>query len=61
VKASNYVLALLWERRDECLGAVFLLVVVHNEIVTEYFHTVGVLREVKRVRPDFSVISGWGT
>jgi 2-dehydro-3-deoxy-D-pentonate aldolase len=28
-------------------------------MVTEYFHTVGVLREVKRVRPDFSVLSGW--
>jgi hypothetical protein len=25
---------------------------------TEYFHTVGALREVKRVRPDFSVLSG---
>jgi hypothetical protein len=30
-----------------------------NDIVTEYFHTVGVLREAKRVRPDFSVLSGW--
>ncbi len=26
---------------------------------TEYFHTVGALREAKRVRPDFSVLSGW--
>lgn len=30
-----------------------------KDTVTEYFHTVGVLREVKRVRPDFSVLSGW--
>jgi dihydrodipicolinate synthase/N-acetylneuraminate lyase len=30
-----------------------------NYVVTEYFHTVGVLREVKRVRSDFSVLSGW--
>jgi dihydrodipicolinate synthase/N-acetylneuraminate lyase len=30
-----------------------------DEKVTEYFHTVGALREVKRVRPDFSVLSGW--
>jgi dihydrodipicolinate synthase/N-acetylneuraminate lyase len=30
-----------------------------DEKVTEYFHTVGVPREVKRVRPDFSVLSGW--
>jgi dihydrodipicolinate synthase/N-acetylneuraminate lyase len=30
-----------------------------KDTVTEYFHSVGVLREVKRVRPDFSVLSGW--
>jgi 4-hydroxy-tetrahydrodipicolinate synthase len=30
-----------------------------KDTVTEYFHTVGVLREVKRVKPDFSVLSGW--
>jgi 4-hydroxy-tetrahydrodipicolinate synthase len=30
-----------------------------KDTVTEYFHTVGALREVKRVRPDFSVLSGW--
>jgi 4-hydroxy-tetrahydrodipicolinate synthase len=30
-----------------------------KDTVTEYFHTVGVLREVKHVRPDFSVLSGW--
>jgi 2-dehydro-3-deoxy-D-pentonate aldolase len=30
-----------------------------KETVTEYFHTVGVLREIKSVRPDFSVLSGW--
>ena len=30
-----------------------------KDTVTEYFHTVGVLREVKRVRPDFSVLAGW--
>src|SRR5918912_3011329 len=30
-----------------------------KETVTEYFHTVGVLREVKRVRPDFPVLAGW--
>jgi len=30
-----------------------------KDTVTEYFHTVGVLREVKRVRPEFSVLSGW--
>ena len=30
-----------------------------KETVTEYFHTVGTLREVKRVRPDFSVLAGW--
>ena len=28
-------------------------------MVTEYFHTVGALREVKSVRPDFAVLSGW--
>jgi 4-hydroxy-tetrahydrodipicolinate synthase len=38
----------------ECPNAVGL-----KDTVTEYFHTVGVLREVKRVRPDFSVLSGW--
>jgi 4-hydroxy-tetrahydrodipicolinate synthase len=30
-----------------------------KDTVTEYVHTVGVLREVKRVRPDFSILSGW--
>jgi 2-dehydro-3-deoxy-D-pentonate aldolase len=30
-----------------------------KDTVTEYFHTVGALREVKRVRPDFAVLSGW--
>jgi 4-hydroxy-tetrahydrodipicolinate synthase len=30
-----------------------------KDTVTEYFHTVSVLREVKGVRPDFSVLSGW--
>src|SRR5215208_4950343 len=30
-----------------------------KDTVTEYRHTVGVLREVKRVRPDFSVLAGW--
>ena len=30
-----------------------------KDTVTEYFHTVGVLREVKRARSDFSVLSGW--
>jgi 4-hydroxy-tetrahydrodipicolinate synthase len=38
----------------DCPNAVGL-----KDTVTEYFHTVGVLREVKRVRPDFSVLSGW--
>src|SRR5215216_4137316 len=30
-----------------------------KDTVTEYYHTVGVLREVKRVRADISVLSGW--
>ena len=30
-----------------------------KDTVTEYGHTVGVLREVKPVRPDFTVLSGW--
>ena len=30
-----------------------------KDTVTEYRHTVGVLREIKPVRPDFSVLSGW--
>ena len=30
-----------------------------KDTVTEYRHTVGVLREVKGVRPDFSVLAGW--
>jgi len=30
-----------------------------KDTVTEYLHTVAVLREVKRVRPDFAVLSGW--
>jgi 2-dehydro-3-deoxy-D-pentonate aldolase len=28
-------------------------------MVTEYNHVVGVLQEVKPMRPDFSVLSGW--
>ena len=39
---------------EECPNAVGL-----KDTVTEYFHTVGALRETKRVRPDFSVLSGW--
>jgi 2-dehydro-3-deoxy-D-pentonate aldolase len=38
----------------ECPNAVGL-----KDTVTEYFHVVGVLREVKRARLDFSVLSGW--
>jgi 4-hydroxy-tetrahydrodipicolinate synthase len=30
-----------------------------KDTVTEYFHTVGVLQEVKAQRPDFTVLSGW--
>jgi 2-dehydro-3-deoxy-D-pentonate aldolase len=30
-----------------------------KDTVTEYLHTVGVLREVKPIGPDFSVLSGW--
>jgi dihydrodipicolinate synthase/N-acetylneuraminate lyase len=30
-----------------------------KDTVTEYRHTLGVPREVKRVRADFSVLSGW--
>jgi 2-dehydro-3-deoxy-D-pentonate aldolase len=30
-----------------------------KDTVTEYFHTVAVLREIKPTRPDFSVLSGW--
>jgi 2-dehydro-3-deoxy-D-pentonate aldolase len=30
-----------------------------KDTVTEYRHTVSVLHEVKRVRPDFSVLAGW--
>jgi 2-dehydro-3-deoxy-D-pentonate aldolase len=30
-----------------------------KDTVTDYRHTVGVLREIKPVRPDFSVLSGW--
>jgi dihydrodipicolinate synthase/N-acetylneuraminate lyase len=30
-----------------------------KDTVTEYYHTLGVLREVKGVRADFSVLSGW--
>jgi 2-dehydro-3-deoxy-D-pentonate aldolase len=30
-----------------------------KDTVTEYRHTVSALREVKRVRPAFSVLSGW--
>jgi dihydrodipicolinate synthase/N-acetylneuraminate lyase len=30
-----------------------------KDTVTEYFHTVRALREAKREKPDFSVLSGW--
>jgi 2-dehydro-3-deoxy-D-pentonate aldolase len=30
-----------------------------KDTVTEYLHTVAVLREIKPTRPDFSVLSGW--
>jgi 4-hydroxy-tetrahydrodipicolinate synthase len=30
-----------------------------KDTFTEYFHTVGVLREVKRERPEFTILSGW--
>jgi 4-hydroxy-tetrahydrodipicolinate synthase len=30
-----------------------------KDTVTEYYHTVGVLQEVKAERPDFTVLSGW--
>jgi len=30
-----------------------------KDTVTEYFHTVAVLREIKPTIPDFSVLSGW--
>jgi 4-hydroxy-tetrahydrodipicolinate synthase len=30
-----------------------------KDTVTEYFHTVAVLREVKPEKPDFAVLSGW--
>ena len=30
-----------------------------KDTVTEYLHTVAVLREIKPSRPDFSVLSGW--
>jgi 4-hydroxy-tetrahydrodipicolinate synthase len=30
-----------------------------KDTVTEYRHTVSVLRETKRARPDFSVLAGW--
>ena len=46
--------ALIARIADECPNVSGL-----KDTVTEYFHTVGVLREVKRVRPDFSVLSGW--
>ncbi len=39
---------------DECPNVSGL-----KDTVTEYFHTVGVLREVKRQRPEFTVLSGW--
>src|ERR671915_1877606 len=39
---------------DECPNAVGI-----KDTVTEYGHTVGVIREAKRERPDFSVLSGW--
>ena len=38
----------------ECPNAVGI-----KDTVTEYGHTVGVLREVKPWRPDFSVLQGW--
>src|SRR5215210_7987076 len=30
-----------------------------KDTVTEYFHTVGILQEVKAERPEFAVLSGW--
>ena len=39
---------------DECPNVIGL-----KDTVTEYFHTVGVLQEVKAGRPDFTVLSGW--
>ncbi len=39
---------------DECPNVTGL-----KDTVTEYYHTVDVLREVKRMRPDFSVLAGW--
>jgi 2-dehydro-3-deoxy-D-pentonate aldolase len=38
----------------ECPNAVGI-----KDTVTEYGHTVGVIREAKRERPDFSVLQGW--
>jgi len=38
----------------ECPNAVGI-----KDTVTEYGHTVGVIREVKPWRPDFSVLQGW--
>jgi 2-dehydro-3-deoxy-D-pentonate aldolase len=38
----------------ECPNAVGI-----KDTVTEYGHTVGVIREAKRVEPDFSVLQGW--
>ena len=46
--------ALIARIADECPNVNGL-----KDTVTEYFHTVGVLREVKRVRTDFAVLSGW--
>ncbi len=39
---------------DECPNVVGI-----KDTVTVYAHTVGVLQEVKKARPDFTVLSGW--
>lgn len=46
--------ALVARLAEECPNVVGI-----KDTVTEYGHVVGVLREVKAVRPDFSVLSGW--
>ena len=46
--------ALIARLAEECPNVVGL-----KDTVTEYNHVVGVLQEVKPVRPDFSVLCGW--
>jgi 4-hydroxy-tetrahydrodipicolinate synthase len=46
--------ALVARLAEECSNVVGI-----KDTVTEYGHVVGVLREVKPARPDFSVLSGW--